>query len=122
MVRPWSSFFSTTKVLIGKGGDLRQMRYAQHLLRAAQRLQLLTNGISRAATNADVDFIEDERARRGQFLSWIWTQLSSTATFSASITRDISPPEAISCSGFSGSPGFVAMRYSTSSQPCAVHA
>ncbi len=46
---------------------------------------------------------------------------SSTATLSASMTRDISPPEAISCSGFSGSPGLVAMRYSTSSQPCAVH-
>ena len=33
------------------------------------------------------------------------------------MTRDISPPEAISSSGLSGSPGLVAMRYSTSSQP-----
>ena len=47
---------------------------------------------------------------------------SSTATLRASMTRDISPPDAISWSGFSGSPGLVAMRYSTASHPCGVHA
>ncbi len=31
---------------------------------------------------------------------------SSTVTFRASMTRDISPPEAISCRGFNGSPAF----------------
>jgi hypothetical protein len=37
-------------------------------------------------------------------------KLSSTVTFSANRTRDISPPDAISSSGFSGSPALVVIR------------
>ncbi len=47
---------------------------------------------------------------------------SSTLTFSASITRLISPPDAISVSAFSGSPGFVAILHSARSHPYPVHA
>ena len=36
------------------------------------------------------------------------------------MTRDISPPEAISSRGLRGSPGLVAMRYWTVSQPVEV--
>jgi hypothetical protein len=108
------------EMLVGKGSDLRQMRHAQHLLRAAQHLQLLPDRLRRAAADADVDLIEDQRSRRDQRLlpaRWLAAP-SSTLTFSASITRLISPPEAISSSGFSGSPALVAMRYST----CPSHA
>ena len=38
---------------------------------------------------------------------------ASTLVFSASITRDNSPPEAISSTGPSGSPGLAEIRYCT---------
>ena len=40
--------------------------------------------------------------------------------FSASITRESSPPEAISSTGPSGSPGLAEMRYCTWSKPRAL--
>ena len=54
------------------------------------------------------------------FFFLVLDEVSSTLTLRASMTRDISPPEAISCRGLRGSPGLVAMRYSTVSQPVAV--
>ena len=104
------------EMLIGEGGDLRQVSDAENLLAARQGLELLAYGFRGAAADADVDFIEDQSARRGVFFLAL-DEVSSTATLSASITRLISPPEAISWRGLRGSPGLVAMRYSTSSQP-----
>ena len=104
------------EMLIGEGGDLRQVGDAENLLAAAEGFEFLADGFGGAAADADVDFVEDEGARRG-FLSGLLTEFSSTATLRASITRESSPPEAISMSGLSGSPGLVAMRYSTASQP-----
>jgi hypothetical protein len=95
------------------------MRHAQHLLAAAQGFELLADGLCRAASDADVDLVEDQRSRRGLLLFGLGRALS-TLTLSASITRLISPPEAISSSGLRGSPGLVEMRYSTVSQPVEV--
>jgi hypothetical protein len=107
------------EVLVGEGGDLWQMGHAQNLLAAAEGFELLADGFRGAAADADVDLVEDQRARGGSASSWAWTAPSSTLTLRASMTRDISPPEAIS-RGLRGSPGLVAMRYSTVSQPEAV--
>ncbi len=99
------------EVLVGEGGDLRQMGDAEDLLGFGQGLELLADGLGCATADADVDFVEDEGAgERGSAAAcpsrW---QPSSTVTLRASMTRDISPPEAISSSGLSGSPGLVAM-------------
>ena len=53
------------KVLVGEGGDLRQVSDAENLLAAAEGLELLADGFGGAASDADVDFVEDEGARRG---------------------------------------------------------
>ncbi|MFZ1939837.1 MAG: hypothetical protein WAU67_12115 [Terracidiphilus sp.] len=53
------------EMLIGEGGDLRKVSDAENLLRAAKGFELLADGFGGAAADADVDFIEDERARRG---------------------------------------------------------
>jgi hypothetical protein len=107
-------------MLIGEGGDLREVGDAEDLLGAAEGFELLADGFGGAASDADVDFVEDERARGGFLFDLVEFDLeepSSTATLRARSTRESSPPEAISTSGLSGSPGLVAMRYSTESQP-----
>ena len=53
------------QVLIGEGGDLREVSDAEDLLGAGESLELLADGFGCAASDADVDFVEDERARRG---------------------------------------------------------
>ena len=60
------------EVLIGEGGDLGQVRYAQHLLAAAQGLQLLPDGFGRAAADADIDFVEDQGSGRRGFAFRLW--------------------------------------------------
>ncbi len=55
------------EMLIGEGGDLRQVGDAEDLLGAAKGLELLADGLGGAASDADVDFVEDQRARRGFF-------------------------------------------------------
>ena len=56
------------QVLVSKGGDLRQVGDAENLLGAGEGFELLADGLSGAATDADVDFVKDESARRGFFL------------------------------------------------------
>ena len=56
------------EVLIGEGGDLGQMGDAQDLLAAAQGFELLADGLGGAASDADVDFVEDQCAGGGHFL------------------------------------------------------
>ena len=53
------------QMLIGEGGDLRQVGDAEDLLGAAEGLELLADGLGGAASDADVDFVEDQGARRG---------------------------------------------------------
>ena len=86
------------EVLIGEGGDLRQVGDAEDLLAAAEGFELLADGFGGAAADADVDFVEDEGARGGVLLLGLGGALFD-ATLRASMTRDISPPEAISCEG-----------------------
>ncbi len=62
------------EMLIGEGGDLRQVGDAEDLLRAAEGFELLADGFGGAAADADVDFVEDQGARGG-FLSWSWTRI-----------------------------------------------
>src|SRR5580692_2086907 len=45
------------KMLIGEGGDLRQMRDAQHLLAACKCLELVPHGFRCASTDANVDLV-----------------------------------------------------------------
>jgi len=53
------------KVLVGEGGDLGQMRDAQDLLAAAEGFEFLAYRLRSAATNADIDLVEDQGAGRG---------------------------------------------------------
>ena len=50
------------KVLIGEGGDLREVGDAEDLLDAREGFELLADGFGGAATDADVDFVKDEGA------------------------------------------------------------
>jgi hypothetical protein len=54
--------FFNGQVLVGKGGDLRQVRHAQNLLGAAEGLELVAYRFGGAASDADVDFVEYEGA------------------------------------------------------------
>ena len=76
LVRP--SFFALfdSQVLIGEGGDLRQVGDAENLLGAAEGFEFLADSFGGAASDADVDFVEDQRARRGflflVLLTWMY--------------------------------------------------
>ena len=56
------------EVLIGEGCDLGKMGYAEHLLATAEGLELVPHRFGRAAADADVDLVEDQRARGGILL------------------------------------------------------
>src|ERR1700722_10839016 len=49
-------------VLIGKRGNLRKVRDAQHLIGLRQRLQFFADRLRRAAANSGIDFVEHEGA------------------------------------------------------------
>ena len=121
LVRPWSS--SSRR----QSADRRRRRSGADALRKepAGRGLALSASAQRRLLHGHRCRCRSHRRRAcagvGSFFR-VLDEVSSTATFNASITRDISPPEAISCRGFRGSPGLVAMRSSTSSQPCAVQA
>lgn len=55
------------EMLVGEGGDLRQMGDAKDLLAAAEGLELVANRLGGAASDADVDFVEDQSAGGGGF-------------------------------------------------------
>lgn len=55
--------FLDQEVLIGEGGDLREMSDAKDLLDSGERFELLADGFSGAASDSDIDFIEHESAR-----------------------------------------------------------
>ena len=54
-----------SEMLIGESGNLRQVGNAEDLLRAGEGLELLADGFGGAAADADVDFVENKRPRRG---------------------------------------------------------
>src|SRR5579862_5180407 len=53
-----------SEMLIGEGSDLREVCNAENLLRAAESLELLADGFGGAASDSDIDFVEDQRAGR----------------------------------------------------------
>ncbi len=56
--------FVYEEMLIGKSSDLGQMRYTKNLLATRQCLELLPDRLSGPAADADIDLVEDQRARR----------------------------------------------------------
>ena len=49
-------------VMVGEAGDLRQVRHAQHLAGGGQPLQPAADTLRRAAADAGIHFVEDQRA------------------------------------------------------------
>ena len=49
-------------MMVGEGGDLRQVGDTEHLIGACQRLKFFAHGLGCATSNAAVDFVEDQRA------------------------------------------------------------
>ena len=60
--------FFNQVMLIGERGNLRQVGDAEHLLASRQGLQFLSDSLRCAAANANIDFIEHQRARQLRFL------------------------------------------------------
>src|SRR2546423_7383608 len=54
-------FFLDDVMMITEGGDLRQVGDAQDLVGAGQGFQLFPDGLSGAASDSGIDFIEDQR-------------------------------------------------------------
>jgi hypothetical protein len=52
-------------VVIGEGGDLREVGYAQDLVRAGEGFQFFSDGFGGAASDAGIDFVEDQGALGG---------------------------------------------------------
>ena len=104
-------------VVIGEAGDLGQVRHADHLVRAGELLETPADGFRGAASDAGVDFVEDQRARGNILLRG----RDCTQVLSARATRDSSPPEAILSRGFSSSPRLGAIRNATVSTPRSDH-
>ena len=48
------------EVLVGEGGDLRQVGDAENLLAAAEGFEFLADSFRGAAADTDVDFVEDK--------------------------------------------------------------
>ena len=95
---------------VGERGDLRQVRDADDLAAGRELAQLLADRPGGLAADAGVDLVEDQR-RPGR--------PRAATPISASITRESSPPDAVSRSGPAGTPGLGAIRNSTSSAPVA---
>src|SRR5205814_4859140 len=51
---------------IGVGGNLREMRDAQHLERRPQRAQLAADHVRHAPANPGIDLVENQARRRGE--------------------------------------------------------
>ena len=96
------------EVAAGERGDLRQVRDAEDLAALGELAQPRADRARGLAADAGVDLVEDERARPSR---------RSATPSSASITRDSSPPEAVSRTGPAGTPLFGASRNSTASAP-----
>ena len=83
------------------------MRDAERLPLLRERAQLLAHDARGRAAHAGIDLVEHHRARAPAPVATV---------MSASITRESSPPDAISRSGPGGTPGFGAIRNSTASR------
>jgi hypothetical protein len=93
---------------VRRRGHLRQMRDAQHLPLRGNLLHLFADRIGRLAADVRVHLVKNQN---GNFV------LGASTVFSASITRAISPDDAMARSGLAGSPGFGANWNSISSKP-----
>ena len=90
-------------------GDLRQVRDADELAALGQRAQLRADRARGVPADAGVDLVEDERRPAAG-------RVGLRARI-ASMTRESSPPDAISRSGPAGTPALGAMTNSTASVP-----
>ena len=61
--------FFDGEMLVGEGGDLREVGNAEDLLGAGESFELLADGFSRAASDADVDLVENQGPGGGVGLS-----------------------------------------------------
>src|ERR1700736_6673400 len=61
------AFFLDKVMMVGEGCDLGKMSYAEHLIGSRQCLQLFAHGLSRASTDAGIDFVEYQSALRARF-------------------------------------------------------
>ncbi len=104
-------------MMIGEPCDLREMRDAQHLARCGELLQSPAHRFRRAAADAGVHFVEHQCSRSRSSMR----RAGEVQAFSASATREISPPDAILSSGFGSSPTFGEIRNSIASAPDSDH-
>ena len=99
-------------VMVGEGGDLRQMGDAKDLVRCGTGSLSFLPTASAARPPIPVSISSKTRVRCAPELRFL-PEAASTLAFSASITRDNSPPEAMCSICRKGSPGLVAIMYST---------
>ena len=85
------------EVRIAARGNLREVRDAQDLMAARQRLQPGADRVGRCPADARVHLVEHQRR--------VARSSDAAIVRSASMTRDSSPPEAIRARGRSSSPG-----------------
>ena len=97
------------EVAVAERGDLGQVGDAEHLPALRQRAQAGADRARGVPADARVDLVEHERA--------VGERRSVATLMIASITRESSPPEAISRSGPAGTPGLGAIMNSTASPP-----
>jgi len=97
-------------VVIRKGRNLRQMRDAQNLIALGDApFNFFPTASGRAASDAGIDFVEDQRPLRRHFFFVRRSRMTRRirprprrSPSNASMTRDSSPPDAICSSGRHG--------------------
>src|SRR5690349_7859732 len=74
-------------MLIGEGGNLREVGDTEYLLGSRELLQLLAHGLRRAAPDATVDLIKDQRPLRGASASAVAAGSFRVAAFDGGLER-----------------------------------
>ena len=64
-VRPADVFLFDQVVMVGEGGDLRQVGHAENLVRPRQGSSASSYRFRCPASDAGIDFVEHQRALRG---------------------------------------------------------
>lgn len=93
---------------IGSGGNNCKVRNTEYLLITGQFFQMFCNSAGNLSADTGIYFVKYQGIR---FIG------GSQTVFSASMTRESSPPDAILLSGLTGSPGLVLIKNSTESNP-----
>ena len=101
-----SAVLGHDQVVVGAGGDLRQVRDGEHLAVAPELLHQPAHRLGDGAADAGVDLVEDQRRAAVAERGWCVTAI-------ASAMRDSSPPEATLPTGRGVLPACPATRNST---------